>query len=105
MARDVVQSPPTRKDVEARWRSLVQGRTSRRDVHEWTAEWVERRDSEIDDPMVRNALQHLHGFDLMRDASDGTVRHGAGESYVHSDDDIQRALNRWLANCQEFDAD
>lgn len=106
MAENTDQSPPTRADVESRWRFLVQHQSSRRELHEWAAEWVESRDIEIDDPMVRNALQHLHGFDLTRNSNDeDAVRHGAGEFYVHSDAEIEHALNRWLANCEEFDAD
>ena len=56
--------------------------------------------------MVRNALQYLHGFDLMRETIDGqVVQHGNGECYVHSNDEIEIALERWLARCEEFDAD
>lgn len=97
---------PTRAEVEARWQSLIEGRSTRQEVHEWAVPWVEHHDHEISDPMVLNGLQHLHGFDLTYDEkSPNMVRHGPGHRYVHSEQDIASSLQRWRANCATYDAD
>jgi hypothetical protein len=97
---------PTRADVEAHWRALLAGRTTRAEVHDWARTWVEGDDSAITDPMVRTALQHLHGFDLTFDAAaPDRMRHGPGEHHVHSPQHIADALDRWRADCAAYDAD
>lgn len=100
-------SVPVRSDAKERWRALLEGRRTRREVHEWAAPWVEERDSEVEDPMLRNALQYLHGFDLTRDSGNPSVmRHDkGGDGYVHSDEEIADALARWEANCRLYDSD
>jgi hypothetical protein len=100
-------SVPARSDAKERWQALLEGRTTRREVHEWAALWVEERDSEVEDPMLRNALQHLHGFDLTYDSGNPRVmRHNkGGERYVHSDEEVADALAQWEANCRLYDSD
>jgi hypothetical protein len=97
---------PVRLDAKERWHALAEGRATRREVHEWAAPWVEERDSEVKDPMLRSALQYLHGFDLTHDSeSPGVMRHGTGQRYVHSDQEIAEAFARWEENCQLYDSD
>lgn len=75
-------------------------------MHEWAATWVEHRDDEITDPLVRTGLLHLHGFDMCYvDEDRRRVGHGPGASRVHSDRHIASTLERWLADCSDHDAD
>lgn len=100
------QAPPNRTEVEFRWRSLVEHRATRHELHIWASKWMERCDVELDDPMVLNALQHLHGFDLTyNDDNKKIVWHGSGEFHLYDDEDIKNALDRWRSNCMLYDAD
>ena len=97
---------PSRQDVDRRWSALAEGHLSREDAHAWAAQWVESRDSDVADPMVRNGLQHLHGYDLMAESDrPSVVMHGQGDSYVHTPGDIEDQLTTWRANCILYDAD
>ncbi|NRQ30873.1 hypothetical protein HII36_03340 [Nonomuraea sp. NN258] len=76
--------PPTRPDVRERRQALADGR----------------------EPMVRAALQHLHGFDLTHDPErPGVVRHGGTGRQVHDDAWIAERLARWEADCRHHDGD
>ncbi len=67
---------------------------------------MEEHDAAIADPMILNGLQYLHGFDLSYDPENpNVVRHGVGERYVHSDQEIADALARWESNCGLYDSD
>jgi hypothetical protein len=98
---------PSRAVVEDCWRGLIGGNLTRHDVHEWAVKWVEGRQQRlVDDPMVRNGLQYLHGFDLVRVPDQpGKVRHAQNGDFLRSDGQIAQELERWLDNCEAYDAD
>jgi hypothetical protein len=96
---------PTRADVEERWQPLVEGRTSRNDVHAWAAPWAEF-DPFDGQPLVETGLQSLHGFDLTSDPDrPSMLTHGGDGAYVHSDATIAAGLVRSKRYCAEHDAD
>ncbi|MBL7255377.1 hypothetical protein [Paractinoplanes lichenicola] len=78
---------PSREDVEAWWRDLLDGRSSRSETHERVRLWVEDPPEPIADPITLMGLQHLHGFGL----TDG--------------EQIQATFDQWIAHCERFDAD
>lgn len=53
-------SPPTRDEVLAKLRALVDGSLRPQDASAWAAPWVTRRDDEIDDIVVMEGLQSLY---------------------------------------------
>jgi hypothetical protein len=56
--------------------------------------------------MVRNALQHLHGYDLTRDSDHPEiVRHSSSGSYIRSLQDVAVELEQWFSDCEAYDAD
>jgi len=87
---------PSRADVAAWWRDLLEGRCSREEIHERVRPWVEERPEALGDPITSMGLQHLHGFALSTNERAG---------YLHSDQDIRAAFERWLAHGERFDAD
>ena len=95
---------PTRADVDALWRSLIAGRVTREEVHERVAPWVEGRWREVRDIAVESGLQSLHGFDLTWDeGAPGVVRHGPGDFYFHSDEEVVDSFRRWQDFCRHRD--
>jgi hypothetical protein len=85
---------------------LIEGRTSREAAHEWSVQWVEGEDVHVRDPMVWNALLHLHGLDMTyRPERPGLIGHGPPGLYVHSDQHIIDELSRWRTRCVDYDAD
>ncbi|MFF4831555.1 hypothetical protein [Streptomyces sp. NPDC001315] len=97
---------PSRSDVEGCWLALLAGTTSRREVHDWAEQWVGDEEDRIHDPMVRAALQRLHGFDLVADSErPGVVRHGSSQEYIWSLDEIENELQSWQAKCARYDSD
>ncbi len=98
---------PSRAEVDACWLALIDGRVSRSAVHEWTVKWVESESLwPIQDPMVRNALQHLHGFDLVSvPGQPGTVRHSLSGPYLRSLFQVAQEYKEWRRNCDVYDAD
>jgi hypothetical protein len=97
---------PTRGEIEDRWLALIEGRTSREAVHEWSAQWVEDERVHVDDLMVWNALLHLHGFDMMyRPERPNLVHHGPPGLYAHSHQHMVDELSRWRARAADYDAD
>lgn len=96
---------PNRADIEERWRAIIEGRTTREEVHAW-AEPLMFGDK-IEDWLVASALQYLHGFDLTGDESGDPflLNHGPPGAYIRSTDDIAQELERWRARCVEYDAD
>lgn len=102
---DVVS--PTRAQVEACWQGLAAGRVARADAHAWAAKWVEGEGlRKITDLMVRNALQHIHGYDLTRDSEHPEIlRHSPSGRYIRSLQDVAEELDQWLSNCEVYDAD
>jgi hypothetical protein len=98
---------PTRADVERRWVSLIQGGITRDEVHAWAARWVETGGlGQIPDLMIRNALQHLHGYDLTRDPENPEVlRHDSNGIHVRTDGEIAEEIEEWRSNCLAYDRD
>jgi hypothetical protein len=98
---------PTRTQVETWWQGVAEGRVARDAAHTWAARWVESEGlNEIADLMVRNALQHLHGYDLTRDAKPiGVVKHSSSGRYIRSLEEITHELYQWRSNCDAYDAD
>jgi hypothetical protein len=97
---------PSRRDIENCWLALLAGTTSRDEVHDWAEPWVVDEEERIHDPMVRAAVQRLHGFDLVADSErPGVVRHGNGQEYVWSLDEIENELQSWRTNCALYDSD
>ena len=106
MAASPPPPPPTRGQIVSRWLALIEGRTSREAVHEWSAQWVEDQDAHVGDPMVWNALLHLHGFDTAyQPERPSLVRHGPPGLYVHSHQHIVAELSRWRTRSADYDAD
>lgn len=92
---------PDRDAVAGQWRRVIAGETTREEAHAWARPWVEERDGEVDDPVVRSALLHLHGVDLVRAEPGGTsLRHGGRGTYVHSAEALQEAFDRWQAKAR-----
>jgi hypothetical protein len=98
---------PTRAQVEVCWQALAAGRVARADAHAWAAKWVEGEGlRRIPDQMVRNALQHLHGYDMARDSEHPEiVRHSSSGNYVRSLQEVAGELDRWLSDCEAYDVD
>jgi hypothetical protein len=99
---------PTRSDIEAAWRSILDGSKTRDEVSRW-AEPLMFGDDDLD-VMVASALPWLHGFDLVRSIGvrdDGSefngVRHGAGAEYLRSNSEVAERLNQWLLECAAYD--
>jgi hypothetical protein len=71
--------PPSRVDVEARFRGLLAGTATRDAVDRWAAQWVAAPgDPGVDDAAVWQALTRLFGVDA--------PQHPGG--FLHSDDQI-----------------
>lgn len=95
---------PSRDDVADLWERLVRGEISREQVHEWAKPWVEERDDEVSDALVRTALLRLHGFDMIFvDENRKVVRHGGqgSGSYVHSAQAIADAFDQWVSKSRD----
>jgi len=101
MTEDRVE--PTREDVATRWLALIHGQVSRETVHDWAAQWVGK--APVSDPMVDTGLLHLHGFGLTVGTSPSYSPDRQSGAYMHSDEDIARAYERWQADCVKFDTD
>jgi len=71
-------TPPTRADVERKFADLVAGRTTRKAVDAWAAQWVGESETDIDDPVVWWALTMLHGVDLQ----------AGQDQYLHDDEQV-----------------
>ncbi|MGW4524055.1 hypothetical protein [Amycolatopsis sp. NPDC004378] len=95
---------PDREQVTRTWTDLISGSTTRADAHSWAAPWVEDTPELVTDPMTRNALLHLHGFDQAY-TDDGEVGHGVSTDWLHSEEDIVAAFTRWQAATAEYDED
>ena len=95
---------PGREQVVRTWTELISGAITRADAHSWAAPWVEDAPERVPDPMTRNALLYLHGFDQAY-TDDGKVGHGVSNDWLHSEEDIASALNRWQAATAEYDQD
>jgi RHS repeat-associated protein len=98
---------PTRADVENRWMGIVQGRFTRNEVHMWASRWVETGGlRQLRDAMVRNALQHLHGYDLVRNPDHPErIRHAPEGDFIRSLDTVAQELEQWHSDCRAYDAD
>ncbi len=94
---------PSREDVDARWVALIEGRTTREEVHAWASQWVGK--VPVHDPMVDSALLHLHGFGLWVGANPSYVSARRSDDYLHSDEEVVNAYRRWQADCVKFDTD
>jgi hypothetical protein len=95
-------SYPRRVDIEAHWRDLIAGAVSREAVNLWAEPFV--LGDEVLEPLVASALQSLHGFDLVT-VSPGRLRHGGPGEYLRSIDEVAAELDRWVADCREYDID
>ena len=99
-------NPPTREEIEGKWNSLIAGKASRLEIHDWAAQWVDSASILPEDIMITNALQQLHGFDIASDPDDeDRMKHGGRGRYMHSFDHISRAFAEWRRNCMEYDRD
>jgi hypothetical protein len=97
------RSDPTRDDVTSHWVALIERRSTREAVHDWAAQWVGK--VPVSDPMVDTALLYLHGFGLTVGPNPSySTRRESGE-YMHSDEEIVRAYERWRADCVKYDTD
>ncbi|WP_156926189.1 hypothetical protein [Glycomyces arizonensis] len=89
--------------MSERWTGLLNHDLTREEVHDWAKPWVEERDDEITDAMVRSALLRLHGFGMVYvDADRTVVRHGSEGPYVHSEHAMAAAFDQWEAKCREI---
>ncbi len=63
-------------------------------------------DDLIDDAMVANGLQHLHGLDLAHDGVNPNLRHhGRPGTYLRSHADVVDELQAWRRRCEAYDRD
>jgi hypothetical protein len=95
---------PDREQAARTWTELISGVITRADTHAWAVRWVEDETERVTDPMTRDALLHLHGFDLVC-FGDGKVGHGGGTDWLHSEEDIAAAFARWQTATAEYDRD
>lgn len=95
---------PDREQVARTWTALISGAITRTDAHSWAVPWVEDAPELVADPMTRNALLHLHGFDQAY-TPDGEVGHGVSTDWLHSEEDIAAAFTRWQTATAEYDQD
>jgi hypothetical protein len=95
---------PDREQVARTWTELISGAITRADAHSWAVPWVEDAPERVPDPMTRNALLHLHGFDQAY-TGDGEVGHGVSIDWLHSEEDIASAFTRWQTATAEYDQD
>ncbi|THV40802.1 hypothetical protein [Glycomyces buryatensis] len=94
---------PNREEVAAQWNRVINREITREEAHVWAKPWVEERDDEIADPMVRSALLRLHGFDMIYvDDERRVVRHGGDGPYVHASASIAAAFGQWKAKCRHM---
>ncbi|MDN3243041.1 hypothetical protein [Glycomyces tritici] len=88
-------TPPTKAEVEHQWGNLIRGVITREQAHAWAKPWVEECFEQVD-PIVENALQSLHGFDLVYTDPDRTwIAHGGPGDYVHDSAWIRESFERW----------
>ncbi|MBB5910782.1 hypothetical protein [Actinoalloteichus hymeniacidonis] len=70
---------PDLDQIEARFRAVLDGRSSRDAIDRWAARWV-ADDALSWDEVSWWALEKLHGIDL---------RHGPHQDFLHGDDQIR----------------
>ncbi|MBB2949093.1 hypothetical protein FB565_008898 [Actinoplanes lutulentus] len=87
---------PSREQVAAWWRDLLEGRCDHEETFDRVRQWVEDSPEAIDDPITSMGLQQLHGFAL-------TAEPGAGR--LHHDQEVRAAFEQWLTHGTRFDAD
>jgi hypothetical protein len=103
----VTLTAPSRVEAEAWWRAVLAGSVTREAGHDW-AEPLMLADygTEVPDVFAMSALQYLHGFDMTStDAAHRFIAHSPPGEYVKTMADIRADLDRWLANCRDYDAD
>ena len=102
----MASAPPSRQDIQAWWRGVIDGSVTREAAHEWAEPLMFAHYAEQPDMMVMTALQYLHGFDMTFMPPDrNVISHGPPGEYLRSTADIEDELSRWLANCKEYDRD
>ncbi|MEU4559524.1 hypothetical protein AB0F72_14160 [Actinoplanes sp. NPDC023936] len=87
---------PSREQVTAWWRDLLDGRCNREDMFDRARTWVEDSPEAIDDPITSMGLQQLHGFALTAEGRAG---------HLHGDQEIRAAFEQWFNHGTRFDAD
>lgn len=99
--------PSMREEVESWWRAVIAGEVTREVGHDWaeTLMFDDYSDSSMPDPLAVSGLQYLHGFDMTWRSADRLVGHGPPGEYVKPLREIQCDLDRWRANCRQYDAD
>ncbi|MGH8962041.1 MAG: hypothetical protein ACRDWT_12775 [Jatrophihabitantaceae bacterium] len=100
--------PPTRAEVEAWWRDVLAGTVTREAAHDWAEPlmFAEYEPDAKPDVLAMSGVQYLHGFDLTsEDAEHRFLAHGLPGYYLKTMADIEADLDRWLANCREYNAD
>lgn len=93
-----------RARVEAFWRSLLNGTTSREEAHAATVPWMEGS-LLVADPMTLGGLQWLHGADQAFDSDPAVVHHGLPGTYVRTREELRQAFEAWVADCRSYDRD
>ena len=84
-----MQTPPSLTDVDTLFANLQGGRCSREDADRWAAQWHGAAESPRLHPAIWVALSRLHGCDL---------RHGPGEDYLHTNEQIAEWHAEFLAS-------
>lgn len=87
---------PSRAQVAAWWRDLLDGRCDRDETFDRARPWVEDSPEAIDDPITSMGLQQLHGFALTAEGRAGRL---------HDNQGIRTAFEQWLIHGTRFDAD
>ncbi|MEQ8718627.1 MAG: hypothetical protein RIE08_13530 [Acidimicrobiales bacterium] len=102
--------PPTRDEVERRWRAVIAGEMSREEIHSWVRPWVEESVPEGRvEWIVEGVLTTLHGFDMTHPAGNRRLirhgDHGEHRPYYHPMSYIKDELEAWLQQLQAYDED
>jgi hypothetical protein len=100
--------PPTRGEVEEWWRAVLAEKVTRETGHQWAEPlmFADYDGSPAPDLLAMSGLQYLHGFDMTwQDVDHGLIDHGPPGEYVKPLIKIEADLDRWLANCRDYDAD
>ena len=95
---------PGRADIEQMWRAVIAGERSKEEISACVEPIMLAEFSPDFDAMTATALQWLHGFDLVADATDTTaLRQGGPGDYLRSISEVNAQLERWLEECEDYD--
>jgi hypothetical protein len=84
---------PSRHEVRDRLLGLLAGKVTRDEAAHWASTWIRDDSQRVNDTVVRRALKHLAGADLL-------ARPGV---YLHTEPDFHRWLDELEAEDDDHD--